>query len=486
MAPQASVALGTLGCMTHIIETSRETATRHSMFSASAPVLLMVSGGADSIGMLEIFARDTFGSRPLRVLHINHLLRDHESDGDEAFVRAQCERLGVECRTVRYDVAAFAEAGGLNLEDAGRQVRYRFAEDELDAWCQQLGIRPQAGRIAVAHTLDDRIETFFMRAIAGSGTGALGSIAAVRGRIVRPLLDVEREPLRDWLRDQGLSWREDPTNADTSRSRALVRAEILPAAERLNPGFRAALGRTMDLLADDDALLSGMADAFARDFAEITVGAHIVFNREWMRTLDRTMARRTVRSALSEAFPSASRLEAEHVEAMVDGLADDSFARDLPSGLRAVSEYDKLTVFHSDVDDAVVAPGLLSLPGNLEIGAAGSIRAEDVDSGDMSGSADSVVIAADLLAGELTVDGIRPGDRFRPLGMEGSRKVSDLLIDAKVPQRLRRAVPVVRDGDRIVWLAGVRQNDDYRVTPDTERAVRLVWNRPAGFRTGPQ
>lgn len=460
--------------MSQVPDIARATADRYSMLPAGSPVLAMVSGGADSVTMLHLLASGALGELRLKVLHVNHLLRGVEADEDEAFVRDLCGRLGLGLALVRYDVAGYAEAEGLNLEDAGRRVRYRFADDELDAWCAESDVHPERGRIAVAHTLDDRIETFFMRAIAGGGTGALGSIAPVRGRIVRPLLECTRSDVRAYLRELGEEWREDESNYDVSRTRALVRSDLLAVAERMNPSFRASMARTMNLLADDDTLLTSMSEAFARDFGEYRSG-EVRLDRRYMLTLDRTMARRTIRAALAHAFPEGSRLEAEHVETLVDCLSKDGFAHDLPNGVRAFDEYGTMVISRKGAEALTVAPGLLSLPGTASLGAAGTIHATTAVPTDTSGSPDSVVIDAGSLSGELAVDGPRAGDRMRPIGMEGTRKLSDLLVDAKVPRRLRAATPVVRDGESIVWLAGVRMSEDYRVTPDTKRAIRLTW-----------
>jgi len=122
-----------------------------------------------------------------------------------------------------------------------------------------------------------------------------------------------------------------------------------------------------------------------------------------------------------------------------------------------------------------VAPSLLMIPGTADLGDAGSIRAEEVPSDDVAGTSESVVIDASEVGDPLVVDGIRPGDRMRPLGMEGTRKLSDLLVDSKIQRHERGAVPVVRDRERIVWLAGVRMSEDYRVGPQTTRAIRLTW-----------
>jgi tRNA(Ile)-lysidine synthase len=463
--------------MPSITDIARSTVERRGLFDAEAPVLALVSGGADSVALLRLLAAGELGETgPLSVLHVDHMLRGEESDADAAFVTVLCNDLGVPCTVVRFDVAEYAADNALNLEDAGRRVRYRFAEEALDAVCAAAGVPAEHGRIATAHNRDDRAETFLMRAITGSGAGGLASIPYVRGRIVRPLLDCDRAAIREQLAALGQSWCEDASNADTARLRALVRAEIVPVAERINPAFRETLARSIDLLADDDALLGRMARDFGNDFAETTPGQRVSFDREWMRTLDRAMARRAIRAALIGAFPEASRLDASHVEALVDGLGDDAFARDLPGGLRAETEYGRLVVSRAEEEPRAVAPSLLPLPGTADLGPAGCIVAEEVAPDDIAGTPDSITIAADSL-GSLVVDGVRPGDRMRPLGMDGSRKLSDLLVDAKVARRQRPAVPVVRDGSRIVWLAGVRMSEEYRVGPHTARAVRLTWHR---------
>ncbi len=454
------------------------------MFPPETCVVALVSGGADSAALLRLLVGDLLsggasGEKPkLSVLHVNHLLRGSDADADEAFVEALCDGLGVEFVAVRYDVAAYAAREHLNLEDAGRRIRYSFAEEELDARCEWAGIPRAAGRVATGHTLDDRIETFFMRAITGAGAGGLSSISPVRERIVRPLLDCERDDIRTWLREIDQSWREDETNSDTTRLRARIRQEFVRTAESVNPSFRRTLARTLDLLSDDDALLDEMAEAFSRDFAEVdSEGGRVVFDRASMSTLSRPMARRTIRRALRRAFTEASRMEFAHVEALVDGLTIEGFARDLSQGLSAYSEYGRMVVARGGTTAPCVAPGLLELPGTVDLGDAGSIAASEEALGSFRGSAESVVIDATQVLGPLVVDGVRAGDRMRPLGMEGSRKLSDLLVDAKVPRRDRGNTPVVRNGERIVWLAGVRVSEEYRVTPETRRAVRITWHR---------
>jgi len=445
------------------------------MLPEGSVAVALVSGGADSTALLRLLAAGELGAlAELSVLHIDHRLRGADSDADAAFVADLCASLGVECRVARYDVSAYAAAEGLNLEDAGRRVRYRFAEDEADARCDALGVPRGAGRVLTAHTRDDALETFLIRMVTGSGSGAL-ALPPVRGRVVRPLLEARRADVVAYLTSLRQAWREDATNADTTRLRARVRAELVPLAESINPRFSQTLARLVTVLGDEDRLLAGMADALAADLSSSTDG-EVRFDRRLMATLSPAMARRTVRAAVLAAFPEASRLEFDHVEAIVYGLTDDGFSRDLPEGLRAFTEYATLVVARMG-EEVAPEPALLEVPGSAGLGGRGEMRAAWADPGDVpTGSFEVLVDAGRLTGGPLVVDGPRDGDRFRPLGMSGTKKLQDLLVDEKIPRRLRAGVPVVRDGGKVVWVAGVRIGESVKVTPETVRALRLTWS----------
>jgi tRNA(Ile)-lysidine synthase len=462
--------------MSRLADTAAATAATRDMFEPGMPVLAMVSGGADSTALLLLLSAGVFGQLPVSVLHVDHMLRGADSEGDAAAVVALCGRLGVPCRVVRYDVAAYADASGLNVEDAGRRVRYRFADEELDAVCAAAGVPAASGRIATAHTLDDRAETLLMRLAQGTGAAGLVSPPYRRGRVVRPLLDCSRADVVAYVREHGMRWREDATNADTSRLRARVRAQLVPLLRDINPRFDDALARTLAVIGDEDELLDGMARAFARDFAETAEG-EVRFQRSRMATLSRPMLRRVVRSALFDAFPQSSRLEFDHVEALADAMASDSFARDLPEGLRAFTEYATLVVSRGPGERPSLAPSLLDVPGMVDLGEAGALQATPADPEGICDDPLAALVDGSAISGQLTVDSVRPGDRIRPLGMKGTRKLQDVLTDAKIARRERAGIPVVRDGDRIVWVAGVKMSEDYRIRPETEHAVLLRWDR---------
>ena len=315
----------TLIGMKSLVQRTNNYIDAHSLFEGSALLLVMLSGGGDSVALLHLLKEakclESGLEYDIAVMHINHQLRGAEADADEAFVVDLCRKLGLQLKLCRLDVAGYAKEHKLNLEDAGRKLRYSEAERHLDELCDERQILRSQGRIVIAHTRDDRVENFFARAIYGSGLGGLAGMAPRRGRIVRPLLDIDRKELRDWLLEQGHTWREDPSNEDTARTRAFIRARIVPEAEKLRPNFRENLARTMDLAADDDKLLSDMARSFAQDFClQREKGESITLDAQLILTLDPVMVRRVIRCAIVETFEDASRLDASHIAAILEGL----------------------------------------------------------------------------------------------------------------------------------------------------------------------
>ncbi len=341
--------------------------TAHTPAAANAthavPVILMVSGGSDSTALLELAALAASGGEPcgkagqclmarledcidlygvqLHCLHINHLLRGEAADGDEAFVRALCERLGVAFHVRRIDVAALAAAGSAGMEATAREQRYLAASELAQTLSVSTACAAEDVRILTAHTLDDRVETFLMRALVGTGPGGLGSIPRQRGAILRPLLDVTRQELRDFLAEEHPGtpaselWREDATNDDGSNFRSRVRTQLMPIMRQLQPGFERNLARSMDLIAEEDAALQSQAASIVyRNFrwnedGSASLPAFALLSE------NRPMARRVLRQSLLLVEPNA-RLEAQQIERVIDAVfkREERFATDVDSGVR--------------------------------------------------------------------------------------------------------------------------------------------------------
>jgi tRNA(Ile)-lysidine synthase len=261
-------------------------------------IVLAVSGGPDSSALLygaAALAPDR-GWR-LTVAHLDHGLRE-TSAAEGAVVASTAAGLGLPAEVRRVDVAKLAASEHRSLEDAGRHARYRFLEEVAT------GLGPEA-LIATAHTADDAAETVLLRLARGSGLRGLRGIPARRGRIVRPLLHARRAILRETLDAAGIAYLTDPSNADLAHARNRVRADLLPALERLNPAAVEVLTRFGRLAADDDDLLDALGAAELsrrRDAADASI--------DWRRPPSRALGRRVLRLAIGDPAPSAERIEA--------------------------------------------------------------------------------------------------------------------------------------------------------------------------------
>ncbi len=245
--------------------------------TGESPVLLMVSGGSDSTALAyvacELRAAGLVG--PLAMLHVNHQLRGADADTDARFVAGLAELLDIPPFLCEIDVAAEAKRSGGNVEAVARHERYLAANEALRSLCQHEAAPIADGRIFTAHTADDRVESFYMRSIVGTGPGGFRSMRYANGPVARPLMDTSREELRAYVEKrersgkpvacdaEGGLWREDATNAHTDRFRAYVRHEIVPRAKERNPQLLNVLGRTMNLIADEDDFMESLADDVA-------------------------------------------------------------------------------------------------------------------------------------------------------------------------------------------------------------------------------
>ncbi len=257
-----------------VVENARETIEAHGLAQSDTPVLLMVSGGSDSTALAyiaqELAEQKVIG--PLAMLHVNHKIRGKDADDDAAFVAQLADSLHIPLFACDIDIPSMVDAEGGNVEAIARRERYRAAQEALVSLCRHFNAPVSSGRIFTAHTADDRIENFYMRSIVGTGPGGFRSMLYLNGQIARPLLEVERQDLRDYITarpqalkdEQGALWREDATNEHTDRFRAFVRTHIVPAAKERNPQLARTLTRTMNLIADEDDML----DARATDLEE--------------------------------------------------------------------------------------------------------------------------------------------------------------------------------------------------------------------------
>ena len=312
---------------------------------AAAPVILMVSGGADSMALLHMAATEPLdlgdgaglvrvAKERLHVLHVNHLLRGADADADQHFVKETCDSLGIHCTVLRVDVAKLAQERDGNVEEIGRRVRYDAARELAQKLCAEQGVSRQKAKILTAHTADDRAETFMMNVMRGSGMSGLASIPRHRGLIYRPLLDYTHDQLKDWLKARGLDWHEDATNTDTHYLRAYMRHNVLPLLKARNPMLVQTVCKIADLMTDEDDYLEGKA---ARKLRQITLRkseSSLVLDALKLSSTDVVIARRVVRIVARQLIPEAW-LEFRHVDAVLEAVAAGVGVANLPQNLEA-------------------------------------------------------------------------------------------------------------------------------------------------------
>lgn len=490
-----------------------------------APVVLMVSGGADSMALLHMAATEPIdlgdgaglarvAQERLHVLHVNHLLRGEDADADQHFVQETCDSLGVPCTALRVDVAKFAQERDGNVEDVGRRVRYDAARELAQKLCTEQGVSRQKAKILTAHTADDRAETFMMNVMHGSGMSGLASIPRHRGLIYRPLLDYTHDQLKDWLKARDLDWHEDATNTDTHYLRAYMRHNVLPLLKARNPMLVQTVCKIADLMTDEDDYLEGKA---ARKLRQITLRkseSSLVLDALKLSSTDVVIARRVVRIVARQLIPEAW-LEFRHVDAVLEAVAAGVGVANLPQNLEARVRLGTVTFSFTGAarsavgaaaavatsgEPAATSPAAatfgehLVVPGTLELadGRVLSARILPVEHGfDVVSYAtahsqewlgESVLLDAHACGvdpvhgGSLWVSGPEAGDTMQPLGMHGqSKKISDLLGEAGVPVESRSMMPIVRTNIRghVVWVAGIRPDERVKCTQDTKQLLEL-------------
>ncbi len=447
-------------------------------------LLIAVSGGADSICLLHCLA----GLREdleidLRAAHLNHRLRP-EADADEDYVKHACAQISVPLTSEGYYVKEYQAAYRLTPEEAAREVRYQF----LARVAAQVG----AARVLVAHTADDDAETVLLHLLRGSGLAGLEGLKALsewrstltdaRVELARPLLGVSRAEIMEYCQAHNLSPREDASNFDPAFLRNRVRHELLPYLETFNPAIREALRRLGHLAGEDLALLEAETERRWQTLAQVADGS-VVFKRSDIATLETPLKRRLLRRALAELRGSLKDIEWRHTEDMLALLEKPAGKRiNLPGGLLMLMGYDTLRLCRAEETipypplpeiSRLAVPGVTRLPG-------WTVNASLVPkrpAGGKATAADDYTahLDADVTGDRLWLRGRARGDHFQPLGMKDSKKVSRFLIAAKVPAAWRDRIPLVIDGDKIVWLVGQRLDARFRVTPKTRRVLRLVF-----------
>ncbi|MCP4211909.1 MAG: tRNA lysidine(34) synthetase TilS [Halieaceae bacterium] len=479
---------------------------RHDLIPREASVVVGVSGGADSLALLH--ALQTLAPEQgwrLHAAYLNHGLRS-EAEEEARFVAELAIQWGLGCTVECADVRSIASQPGVSLEEAARQARYAFLA--------RVAQRLQAEIVAVGHHADDQAETILMHLLRGSGLAGLRgmlpstSLSDLRLsalppdlrqdsqniRLVRPWLTTRRAEIDSYVVANGLSPREDASNADTTFFRNRLRHDILPQLKSINPQLVRSLGHTALSLQGDHDALNLYRDELWERIAQIQ-SERIRLHLTTLRKLIRGDQRALVRRAIAMLRPELRNVSWEHSERLLDllhdhPLQDSGGPYPLLAGLSAELNYDWLDIISDRFDTSdnaqITAPAPLLLPGQVELENGWTLQAVLVDwqASDkppwwIYDDQHRIWLSA-ALTGPLVVRSRRPGDRLRVLGLGGSKAIPDLMTELKLPRAGRAHWPLlVDDTDEILWLVGQRPSEHCRLPANVTSAweIRLKQQR---------
>lgn len=446
----------------------------------TSPLVAALSGGMDSVALLHLLAtwkKDAPECPRIVAAHLNHGLRGADALADQEFCRDLTDSLGFPFRERQVDAAVVARAEGLGVEEAGRLLRYRFFHELGGA----------DALILTGHHADDQAETILMNLRRGAhrrGLSGMRELALVpippglRIRVGRPLLGIERSRLHAYAVENGLSWREDATNLDPSFTRNRIRHRIIPTLENILPGFRKRLLEKAERLGREEEALAESGRDLAERLSRREGGGR-VFLLEPEAFAEQERLIYAFRHMVEEEM--GARLPYGAVLSRLSQLAESGRLGEtlsLPGRLRGRKETDGLFFFFPGRDNDAYGEYILPDP-PFDIRAYGmSVRAEWRPLSGLPPLGDMADPEVEWLnpAGirwPLRLRPPRPGERFRPLGAPGSRKIQDILVDLKTPRRLRSLPRVLADHAGALWLWPLRLAHRARLTGTATRALRL-------------
>ncbi|MDI6600279.1 MAG: tRNA lysidine(34) synthetase TilS [Thermoanaerobacteraceae bacterium] len=448
------------------------TVKKYNMLNKGDGVVVGVSGGPDSLCLLYVLynLRETFDLN-LYVAHVNHGIRGNEADEDARFVEKTASILGLPFFILVVNVPEIVKNTGLSSELVGRNIRYEFFNE--------IALKEGARRIAVAHNKNDLAETFLLHLIRGSGPTGLVGIRPVNGRIIRPLIEVSRREIEEYLKANNIEPRIDATNYEEIYDRNRVRLKILPYMEELNPGVVDSIARTAALLREDEDFFEDIVLKLSGDCISSEDGRVSVEMQSLLR-MQPSVRNRVIRHAVKLAKGDYLNIELKNIEDVVELASKGQTGSriNLPDGLVVEVSYGRI-IFRNNEAEKVgifyyeIEPGHeVLIP---EVGATVMTELLVRDEIEFEHNRLTAYIDFDKVKNGLAVRNRRPGDRIAPLGMSGTKKLKELFIDEKIPREKRDSIPIIVDGDEVVWVVGVRLSERYKVDRYTKNVLRIVF-----------
>jgi tRNA(Ile)-lysidine synthase len=469
---------------------------RQELIKSGQKVLVAVSGGPDSVCLLNVLAklRSDLGFT-LHIAHLNHQLRGEEAESDEQYVADLAREMKIPATIEKRDVSSYQIEHSLSLEEAAREVRYHFLAQTAQA--------VEAASVAVGHTLSDQVETILLHIIRGSGTRGLRGLqpsydlqfSGEQLKVIRPLLEIDRYETGEYCSDLDLMPCLDTSNLSFTILRNRVRQELLPLLETYNPGISESILRISDIAQDDLAFIEAESEKAWQKIVRQEENT-LILDKKGFKLLAPALRRQILRKGIEVLLGTLKDIETRHIEEILKVLRKPAGKQiSLPEGLIFSVEYDRyLLSFNPQELDPfpplegeyeINIPGETRLPGwQIE---ASVIASNAIDRGTGVPACDLDPVPGLLksvsnftacfdqkqLGNKIKIRARLPGDRFQPLGMKESKKVGEFMQDARIPQTWRPKIPIVFSPNQIIWVAGWRIDDRVKVTGKTRQVLCL-------------
>lgn len=421
-----------------MLEQFRKYIESHHLINKGDRILVALSGGVDSMVLAELLRRCGYD---IMLAHCNFHLRGKESDGDEQFVREYADRVGVKLYVKQFDTLDYVENNKVSVEMAAREMRYAWFDDVIGAGGYKL---------ALAHHADDQIETFFINLLRGSGIKGLKAMQPRNGMYIRPLLWASREEIKQFALENGILWREDSTNNDTVYLRNKIRHELIPVFDSIKPEAREKILESVNHLAFENQLYRELIKEKLSQIETVSGVLHSIPKRhcepqllfEWIRDFGFSFS------------------QCESILASLDSEPGKEF---YSANYQLVIEKNTIDIFPVELTDNLLTPGLSYSKFEKTCG--------------FQLIKDNPNIAQldfDMLTFPLTVRHWWHGDRFHPLGMRGTKLVSDFFNDNGFTTFQKRHTQIITDAEgKIVWIVGQRIDDRFKITEKTKTIYEI-------------
>ncbi len=483
----------------------KENIAENGMIKKSDKILVSFSGGPDSTALLyclnkiyrgkvgpvpirasaekldidkycRVFrfarSRGTNSEPDLQACYINHNIRPNAVKKEIKFCREFCEKLNIPFIVAEADIPQIAKEQKLSIEEAGRNYRKSIL--------QKIAHDEKCNKIALGHHLDDTIETILFRLFRGTGPGGLNPIKPISGIFIRPLYNIPKSDIITFLNRNKIKYQIDKSNFDPDFSRNYIRNKIIPVIEKhFGPKYKGSIDRFSRILTDEDTFLRSLAEKETKKLCTITPGGKIIVDLKKISVYDTCVRRRIIKLLLEKFYRHPGAGSFDQVEQVNDLIEGRQKAVDLGKELRVIADRNKLILSGANVTlerQYLAIRDIVELPMISAAIKTGQVGIKSASKKKLKGGW-KINIDFDKIAEPLEIRGIRSGDKFRPLGLGGTKKIGDYLTDKKQSRHIRDEVVVIRDIKGIIWLVGYEISDRVKITNKTKKVLEIEFIR---------